>query len=260
MSAPTTSAPAPMSTPTPMSRVHRMGVTRRLIHWANVVAISILVLTGMYIADPYYSSGITHVMSFNRALHFWAAVVLDVTVLVTAYLYFFSREERAIEDLWPSQANRRRFREAVLNVVTFDRRRRFDTSRPDPLNAWWFVLLHVFAVLQLFTGFQLYVQAMASGHSAIGDWWPTMLHLFTDWTQPVFGGIGAVRLVHHAVTYVIAAWVVLHIYYEVWRSVTWKEGDIVISIAGYKHARLDQPGDGSDAEATEPSVEASGRG
>jgi hypothetical protein len=128
--------------------------------------------------------------------------------------------------------------EAVLNLATFDRRRRFDTSRPDPLNAWMFVLLHLLAVLQLFAGFQLYVQSMVSGHSAIGHGWPAALHLFTDWTQPVFGGLAGVRLVHHAVTYLIAIWVLLHIYYEVWRSVTWQEGDIGISIAGYKHARV----------------------
>lgn len=227
----------PVSRYGPVRRVHRMGATRRIIHWVNVVAIVILVITGMYIADPYYSSGITHVMSFNRALHFYFAVVLDVTVLVTAYLYVFSREEREIELLAPSAANWRRLQEAVLNLATFDRRRRFDTSRPDPLNAWMFVLLHVFAVLQLFTGFQMYVQGLSSGMSAIGDWWPWLLHVMTDWTQLVFGGLGGVRLVHHATTYVIAVWVLLHVYYEVWRSVTWKEGDIGIIVAGYKHAR-----------------------
>jgi Ni/Fe-hydrogenase 1 B-type cytochrome subunit len=199
----------------PIRRVHRMGVTRRIIHWANVLAVSVAVVTGLYIADPYYSSRVTHVMSVNRALHFYAAIVLDVTVLVTAYLYLFSREERAIVIHWPSARNRHRLVEAVLNLATFDRRRRFDTSHPDPLNALFFVLLHVFAVLQLFTGFQMYVQGLSSGDSSIGRWWPGLLHLMTDWTQAVFGGIGGVRLVHHATTYVILAWVLLHIYYEV---------------------------------------------
>jgi Ni/Fe-hydrogenase 1 B-type cytochrome subunit len=221
--------------------VHRMGATRRLIHWANVVAIVIAVITGMYIADPYYSSGITHVMSVNRTLHFYSAVVLDVTVIVTAYLSLFSRQDRSALDLIPNAANRYRLREAVFNLITFNRRRRFDTSRPDPLNALMFAVLHLLAVAQLFTGFQMYVQGLEGGTSSIGPWWPWLLHVTTDWTQVVFGGLAGLRLVHHAVTYPIVIWVLLHVYYEIWRSVMWKEADIAISIAGHKLAHQQQP-------------------
>ena len=84
-------------------------------------------------------------MSVNRTIHFHGAVILDVTVIVTAYLYVFSWEERAIDELLPTRVNRRRLWAALVNVVTFDRVRNFDTSRPDPLNALLFVTLHLFA-------------------------------------------------------------------------------------------------------------------
>jgi Ni/Fe-hydrogenase 1 B-type cytochrome subunit len=37
--------------------------------------------------------------------------------------------------------------------------------------------------------------------------------------------------------YPIIAWALLHIYYEVWRTIAWREGDITIAFGGYKIAR-----------------------
>ena len=46
----------------------------------------------------------------------------------------------------------------------------------------------------LFTGLQLYVHGLASGHSSIGAWWPAMLHLVTDWTLYVLVEIWELEL------------------------------------------------------------------
>jgi Ni/Fe-hydrogenase 1 B-type cytochrome subunit len=120
-----------------------------------------------------------------------------------------------------------------------NRRKRFDSSLPDPFNALLFVVLHLLVIFQLFTGFQLYVYGLESGYSVIGTWWPSLLHLSTDWTLTLFGGIGGVRLAHHTMMYPIIVWAILHIYYEVWRTVVWKEGDITISFGGYKLGRVE---------------------
>lgn len=133
-------------------------------------------------------------------------------------------------------AYRLRLQEVFLNFVTLNRRKRFDSSRLDPLNALLFVLLHLMVVFQLLTGLQLYVVGLESGISSVGPWWPWLMHVSTDWTQTVFGGLGGVRVAHHIMMYSILAWAVVHIYYEVWRAVVWKGGDIAISFAGYKYA------------------------
>jgi len=89
----------------------------------------------------------------------------------------------------------------------------------------------------LFTGLQLYVHGLASGHSSIGAWWPAMLHIATDWTLDVFGGNMGVRMAHHTSMYLILVWVMCHIYYQIWRTIFWKEGDIAIVIGGSKFVR-----------------------
>lgn len=218
-------------------RVHRMGVTRRIIHWTNALSIVAAALTGIYIADPFYSANFPFLMAWNRTIHLTAAVVLDVSVIAITYLHFFSREEpTARRELRPNRTNLSRFNEAFLNVAMLNHRKRFDSSRPDPFNATMFVLLHLMVTFQLLTGLQLYVAGLESGISSVGGWWPWLMHAATDWTQPVFGGLAGVRVAHYLMMYPILAWAMLHIYYEVWRTVVWKEGDIAISIGGYKHA------------------------
>ncbi len=218
-------------------RFYRRTVTWRVVHWANVLSIVVTAVTGIYIANPYYTANVPFVMAWNRAAHFYAATVLDVSIILIAYLYFFSRAEREARHLRPTRKNILELQEAFLNVVMLGRRKRFDSSQPDPLNVVWFTLLHLMIILQLLTGLQLYVYGMESGISSVGTWWPDVMHFVTDWTVPAFGGIGGVRLVHHFMLYPIVGWAMLHIYYEVWRTLMWKEGDINIMFGGDKFAR-----------------------
>lgn len=219
-------------------RVYRRTVTWRVLHWANVASIVVAAVTGIYIANPYYAANAPFVMAWNRAAHLYAAIVLDVSIILIAYLYFFSHAEREIRHLRPTRKNLLELQEAFLNVVMLGRRNRFDSSQLDPLNVLFFTLLHLMIIFQLLTGLQLYVYGMESGISSVGAWWPDLMHFATDWTVPAFGGIGGVRLVHHFMLYPIVGWALLHIYYEIWRSIMWKEGDVNIMFGGDKFTRL----------------------
>jgi Ni,Fe-hydrogenase I cytochrome b subunit len=46
-----------------------------------------------------------------------------------------------------------------------------------------------------------------------------------------------VRYWHHMSMYFIIVWVMIHIYYEVWRTIFWQEGDIAIVFGGSKFAK-----------------------
>jgi Ni/Fe-hydrogenase 1 B-type cytochrome subunit len=218
-------------------RVHRRTITWRLIHWSNVLSIIVAAVTGAYIANPYYAADVPFVMAWNRAVHLYAAIVLDVSIILIGYLYFFSRAEREARHLRPTRKNLLELQEAFLNVVMLGKRKRFDSSQLDPLNVLMFTLLHLMILFQLITGLQLYVYGIEGGLSSIGAWWPALMHWTTDWTVPAFGGIGTVRLVHHFMLYPIVGWAMVHIYYEIWRTITWKEADINIMFGGHKFAR-----------------------
>ena len=234
-------------------QIKRMTAAMRTIHWVNAISMVIAIVTGFYIAEPYYQTLIAepavnkYVMAWNRWWHFIVAIIFDVTSIVIAYLYFFSRFEKPYKKVIPTGKNIKEFFEVVLNLLTLNRRKNFDSSHADSFNTVYFTIFHLLLAWMLFTGLQLYVHGLESGESSIGRWWPAMLHIFTDWTIPVsamlngsstnIASIMDVRISHHTTMWLIIVWIVFHIYYQVWRTIFWREGDINIAFGGTKFAK-----------------------
>jgi Ni/Fe-hydrogenase 1 B-type cytochrome subunit len=225
-------------------QIERMTPAMRIIHWVNAVSMIVAVITGFYIAEPYYQTLIAqgavdkYVMAWNRWGHFIVAIIFDVTSIIVAYLYFFSRFEKPYKKVLPTGENIKEFFEVVFNLLTLNRRKKFDSSHSDSFNTVYFLIFHLLLVWMLLTGLQLYVHGLGSGESSIGSWWPAMLHLVTDWTIAVTGGsLMDVRISHHTTMWYILVWVVFHIYYQVWRTIYWKEGDIAIVVGGSKFVK-----------------------
>jgi Ni/Fe-hydrogenase 1 B-type cytochrome subunit len=226
--------------------VKRMTPAMRIMHWVNAIAIVSAVITGLYIGHPYYETFIAdpavdkYVMAWNRWVHFIGAIILDVTSIAIAYLYFFSRFEKPYKKLLPTPKNIVEFGAVVINLLTLNRTKKFDSSHSDSFNTVYFTIMHLMLAWMLLSGLQLYVHGLGSGISSIGAWWPAMLHLFTDWTIPVSGGtLMDVRISHHYTMWWIVAWVMFHIYYQVWRTIFWQEGDIAIAFGGSKFVKSD---------------------
>jgi Ni/Fe-hydrogenase 1 B-type cytochrome subunit len=235
-------------------QVKRRTGALRIIHWINVICMMAAIATGLYIAAPYYQTFIAdtavdkYVMAWNRWIHFMVAIIFDVTSIVIFYLTFFSRVDRPWSKAIPNRKNMTEFVEVLLNLLTLNRRKKFDSEHNDSFNIIYFFLFHFLMVWMLLTGLQMYVQIFPHGHSSIGDWWPTMLHLATDWTVPVSNWMigstatGAnlmdVRISHHTTMWLLIVWVVFHIYYQFWRTIFWKEGDISIIVGGSKYVKI----------------------
>lgn len=225
-------------------QVKRMTGAMRIVHWVNVFSMITAVITGLYIGHPYYQTLIAdgavdkYVMAWNRWGHFIVAILFDVTSVVVAYLYFFSRFEKPYKKLIPTKRNLTEFGEVVMNLLTLNRRKQFDSAHSDSFNTVYFTLFHLMLIWMLLTGLQMYVHGLESGMSSIGAWWPWLLHVSTDWTIAATGGtIMDVRISHHYTMWWIIAWVVFHIYYQVWRTIFWKEGDIAIVFGGTKFVK-----------------------
>ena len=230
-----------------------MTTAMRIIHWVNVFSMIVAIATGLYIAAPYYQTFIAddavdkYVMAWNRWGHFMVAIIFDVTSIIVAYLYFFSRFEKPYKKVLPTGANIKEFFEVLLNLVTLNRRKNFDSTHSDSFNTVYFTIFHLLLAWMLFTGLQLYVHGLESGESSIGAWWPWILHVATDWTVPfstwLMGSTATganlmdVRVLHHMTMWLIVVWVLFHIYYQVWRTIFWGEGDISIAFGGTKFVK-----------------------
>ncbi len=227
-------------------KIQRMTTFMRINHWVVAISMLIAIITGLYIGHPYYQSFIAdpavdkYVMAWNRWAHFIVAIIFDVSSIVIAYLYFFSRFEKPYKKLIPNGKNIKEFADVLINLLTLNRVKQFDSSHTDSFNTVFFFAFHLMLAWMLLTGLQLYVHGLASGLSSIGNWWPWMLHLVTDWTVPITGGTYMdVRISHHYTMYAIIAWIMFHIYYQVWRTIFWQEADISIVVGGSKYVKED---------------------
>ncbi len=227
-------------------KIQRMTTFMRINHWVVAISMLIAIVTGLYIGHPYYQSFIAdpavdkYVMAWNRWAHFIVAIIFDVSSIVIAYLYFFSRFEKPYKKLIPNGKNIKEFADVIINLLTLNRVKQFDSSHTDSFNTVFFFAFHLMLAWMLLTGLQLYVHGLASGLSSIGNWWPWMLHLVTDWTVPITGGTYMdVRISHHYTMYAIIAWIMFHIYYQVWRTIFWQEADISIVVGGSKYVKED---------------------
>ena len=225
-------------------KIERMTSAMRFNHWLVAICMVAAVITGLYIGHPYYQSFIPdgavdkYVMAWNRWIHFMTAIIFDVSSIVVGYLYFFSRFDKPYKKLLPTFSNIKEFIEVLLNLITLNRRKKFDSSHSDSFNIVFFTIFHLLLAWMLFTGLQLYVHGLGSGISSIGNWWPTVLHLTTDWTLYVTGGTNIdVRYAHHMSMYFILCWILFHVYYQIWRTIFWKEGDISIVVSGDKFVK-----------------------
>jgi len=225
-------------------KIQRMTTAMRINHWVVAVCMVAAVITGLYIGHPYYQSFIADpavtkfVMAWNRVVHLYAAIIFDVSSIIVGYLYFFSRFEQPYKKLIPNETNLKEFYEVFINLITLNRTKRFDSSHSDSFNIVFFTVFHLMLLWMLLTGLQLYVHGLASGLSSVGSWWPAMLHIVTDWTLYVTGGTNIdVRYSHHLTMYLILVWIIFHIYYQVWRTIFWQEGDIGIVVGGSKFVK-----------------------
>ncbi|MDF1877335.1 cytochrome b/b6 domain-containing protein [Sulfurimonas sp. SAG-AH-194-L11] len=236
-------------------QVKRRSGALRIIHWTNVLGMMAAIITGLYIADPYYQTFIAdpavdkYVMAWNRWVHFIFAIIFDVTSILIVYLTFFSRVDKAYKKVIPNKQNLVEFWEVFLNLITLNRRKEFSSEHSDSFNTTYFFIFHFLMIWMLLTGLQMYVHGLGSGISSIGAWWPWMLHLVTDWTLPVSSflvgstatgtNLMDVRIAHHTTMWLLITWVVFHIYYQFWRTIFWKEGDISIIVGGSKYVKIE---------------------
>jgi len=171
-------------------------------------------------------------------VHLYAAIIFDVSSIVVGYLYFFSRFEKPYKKIIPNGKNLKEFFAVFINLIILNRSKNFDSSHGDSFNVLFFTVFHLMLIWMLLTGLQLYVHGLESGLSSVGAWWPSLLHIATDWTINFTGGTNIdVRYSHHATMYYILAWTMFHIYYQVWRTIFWQEGDIAIAFSGSKFAK-----------------------
>lgn len=186
--------------------VYLWGLPLRLMHWTAALAITLLVVTGLYIGWPYFHGSAAEpglIMTRFRAVHYIAAIVLVTTGIVRIYWLFAGNRFERLKALFPLRG---RDISNLFQMVKF-----YLMIQPEkaphylghnPLQQLNYTLVYLVALVEVTTGFILFSQAVPTG----------FMYQAFNWLTPYFGGLQTVRFIHHTVTWFFLIFIPAHVY------------------------------------------------
>jgi Ni/Fe-hydrogenase 1 B-type cytochrome subunit len=208
-----------------IKRVYVWEFPVRLTHWLNFLAILTLGITGFYIGAPFIQaiSEDQLIMAQFRFVHFIAAYVFAVCVLVRIYWWFVGNRYSHWDQFIPMSEERRKNLYGTAQFYCFLREHCPEAIGHTGIAGLTYFLLILLFLLEILTGFALYSQSHAGGiWTLMGGW------LFSVISE------GTIRLIHHCIMWVIAVFLILHIYIG-WHNDMMERNGLMSSIfSGYK--------------------------
>lgn len=201
----------------------------RIFHWINAVTIIILMITGIYIANPFFSptahthATLSSVMGLIRNIHFFAGFVFTLNLLVRWY-WVYKGNVHATSNLL-----KREFWVGVKEtskdyLFLKNKKQHYIGHNPLAQLSYW-VFIGAGSLIAMFTGYFLLFEPQPH----------TWLAQIFAWVPAVFGGDSlSVRAVHHFVAWGFMIFMIIHIYMsfrEDWLS---KNGTMSSIFTGYK--------------------------
>jgi Ni/Fe-hydrogenase 1 B-type cytochrome subunit len=202
-------------------RVYVWEVPVRITHWAAVITVMILTVTGAYIADPFVVPATDFVMQTMRFIHMVAAYVFLASGVLRTYWLFAGNEFSNWRAFIPT--TRRHWAEFRGQTAwyLFLRRDLPPILGHNALAAGTYMVIFFLFLTQTITGFAL--ESVHGGLAAqLWGWLPALI------------GISTVRIVHHLIMWVILAFMIHHVYSAIMVD-HWERNGLMSSIfAGYK--------------------------
>jgi Ni/Fe-hydrogenase b-type cytochrome subunit len=208
----------------------------RVCHWSWVAAILILTVTGYLIANPWWipagwaeSEDTGYFMGFVRLVHYLAAVVLILVLLIRAWSLTTSKIPY---DRWHSLVpfrNRKQLRNMwrTFTAYLFVRPNTAPTYfGHNPLQQFTYTLLYLVLIIQIIVGFALW-----GLYDTSGWFWG----LF-QWINNLLGA-QQTRLLHYSIMWLILLFVPMHVYLSVRADSTERSGAISAMVSGGRWVR-----------------------
>ncbi|MBU0490542.1 MAG: Ni/Fe-hydrogenase, b-type cytochrome subunit, partial [Chloroflexi bacterium] len=198
-------------------------------------SIMLLALTGLYIANPFLASNMgeayhSYVMGTMRFIHAIAAVVFGVNALVRLYWLFVGNRYARWSGFLPLSQKRLRDTIAQIKYYTLLSKEPPFYLGHNPIAGLSYIALFIIMLLQGITGLALYA-----------EYYPASL--WSVLFDPVFNILGQsqqLRLIHHLLMWVFAAFTVIHLYMAVLYDIMEGEGTFSSMISGNKFVPTDK--------------------
>jgi len=202
----------------------------RISHWLNVFSIIILSFTGLYIHYPFISASSrygVYVMGTIRYIHYLVGMIFAFSVILRLFWLFVGNRYSS----WRSFANPlkkedRKIFFSYIKYYTFLEKDPPHTLGHNPVALLAYIVLFYLFILQIITGFALWAQADPN----------STLYSLTSWVFSIASNQW-VRFFHYLVMYLIAGFVINHLYSAVIFDFKTQSGEISSIFSGWKPER-----------------------
>ena len=204
----------------------------RLTHWVSAACIVVLSVTGFYIANPYFSTwgeASSHfLMGWARFLHFTAAAVIVGAMIIRVYWLFAGGRYASWRALLP--VHRRDWKNLMKMLRYYFLVKQEEMPHylgHHPLQQLSYTAIYALVLIHVLTGFGMYGMSNPGG----------LIHSLFSWVGPAFGGIQYARFWHHILTWVLVAFIPLHVYLAFRADVMDQEGEMSSIFSGGRFVR-----------------------
>lgn len=204
----------------------------RLWHWVNALCITVLAITGYFIASPLPSvpgeASESFLMGYIRFAHFSAGYVLAIAFLFRIY-WAFMGNHHARQLFMPSLLSRD-FWDGVWHEVKWyafavKEPRKYTGHNPLAIVVMHFLFVWML-IFMIVTGFALYGEG-----TGMGSW---QYEWFSAWVIPLMGQSQDVHTWHHLIMWAIVCFVIIHVYVAVREDIMSRQSLISTMISGWR--------------------------
>lgn len=211
----------------------------RLWHWINALAITLLAITGWFIASPLPSqpgeASANFLMGYIRFAHFSAGYVLLIGFLGRIYWAFVGNHHARQLFVLPI-FNASWWREVLFELrwyLFLEKRPKKYVGHNPLAQLAMFTLFLTTVAFMVITGFALYGEGTQEG-----SWAHT---LFTSWVIPLFGQSQNVHTWHHLGLWVIVVFVLVHVYVAIREDIMSRQSLVSTMLSGWRMFKDDKP-------------------
>ena len=197
----------------------------RIIHWAIVVSIGALTISGLIIANGNMGWLAGHVdgMNWTRSLHMAFAWIFVSATIARIIWMFMGNEYSRWDQFVPVAEDRRRGLVETIKYYGFARRTPPNFAGHNPVAGAAYGVMYLLFLVQSFFGMALYgVEHQGTWTNSLTGW------IFAMITLP------GVRLLHHLLMWVTLVFVIQHLYSMTLVEVEERSGIVSSMLAGTK--------------------------
>lgn len=205
----------------------------RIWHWTNALAITVLAITGWFIASPFPSlaqgeASDHYLMGYIRFAHFAAGYILAVGFLFRIY-WAFAGNHHARQLFLPSIFSAS-FWDGVWHEIKWyafvAKEPRKYTGHNPLATLFMHVMLLWGTIFMIITGFALYGEG-----TGMGSW---QYEWFSAWVIPLFGQSQDVHTWHHLGMWYIICFVIAHVYVAIREDIMSRQSLVSTMISGWR--------------------------